>query len=607
VVGRIAWQRRLADEIDSYVNALHGDAGNELGAQLPTGANPRFFVFNPLGWQRTDVADFAWSGSTNVHVVDVAAQVEVPSQLLMIAGQVTLRIQARNLPAVGYGVYEVVSGPGTFAACGTITGTGDLVLDNGVHTVRVTATGAITSLVDHGQQNREFARSVNGLWLNDLGGATGGSVVVGSAGPVSLSVIAQCNLPVPHTTTVTLYRDGDRVEVQDTIDANFTNTQTWSFGLNLDNPDVHHEEVGAVLHARVTPAGDYAARTARYDWLSLGHFADMVTAGGVGVTLSNRDCGFFKLGNSTNSSLDVGTPLLAVLAGGTQLGSPTGGLPAQGGDSSFLHRFALRTHSGYDPAAAMRTALEHQNPLVTGQVTGTNVQWPVGPLGMISISDPNVLLWTLKPAEEGLGQGLIVRLWNVTSQPRTANVALLQDALRSAFETTHIETNVASLPVSSGSVAVSFQPQQLRTLRLRSDIAAIATYGSGCPGFNGAATLLSVGDSLPSLGQNFDIEVRPVAAGVLPVLTVGFGNTSSPFGPLPLDLGFAGMPGCSLLVNPLLNAPVLPQNGVASLTLAVPSSSSLIGADVFLQAALLPPLANQAIGVTAGLQARVGR
>ena len=32
----------------------------------------------------------------------------------------------------------------------------------------------------------------------------------------------------------------------------------------------------------------------------------------------------------------------------------------------FVNRYAFRTHAAYDPVAAMRFALEHQNPLVAG-------------------------------------------------------------------------------------------------------------------------------------------------------------------------------------------------------------------------------------------------
>jgi alpha-mannosidase len=94
---------------------------------------------------------------------------------------------------------------------------------------------------------------------------------------------------------------------------------------------------------------------------------------GAGITLSNSDLSFMKLGDSEVrngvSHLDTATPRISVLAGG-QVDGPTLGIPSQGGDSYFLQRFALRPHAQYRAAESMQFALEHQNPLRTGRVAG---------------------------------------------------------------------------------------------------------------------------------------------------------------------------------------------------------------------------------------------
>src|ERR1035441_559650 len=80
-----------------------------------------------------------------------------------------------------------------------------------------------------------------------------------------------------------------------------------------------------------------------------------------------------KLGHSTiadgKSELDIATPQISVLAGG-QVDGPSLGIVAQGGDSYFLQRFALRVQGTFNAASSMRFALEDQNPLVAGLVTG---------------------------------------------------------------------------------------------------------------------------------------------------------------------------------------------------------------------------------------------
>ena len=55
---RIAWQRRVAAEIENYTNTLLPDATTALGTMIQkSGSNPRFFIFNPLSLVRTDIAD----------------------------------------------------------------------------------------------------------------------------------------------------------------------------------------------------------------------------------------------------------------------------------------------------------------------------------------------------------------------------------------------------------------------------------------------------------------------------------------------------------------------------------------------------------------------
>ncbi|MGH6891513.1 MAG: hypothetical protein ACREEP_04580, partial [Dongiaceae bacterium] len=50
---RIAWQRRVADQIETFVDRLHANANQALGKLIRGESDhPRFFVFNALGWQR---------------------------------------------------------------------------------------------------------------------------------------------------------------------------------------------------------------------------------------------------------------------------------------------------------------------------------------------------------------------------------------------------------------------------------------------------------------------------------------------------------------------------------------------------------------------------
>src|SRR5207248_3649550 len=121
--------------------------------------------------------------------------------------------------------------------------------------------------------------------------------------------------------------------------------------------------------------GHYSPQNERYYWLTMNHFADISdgAANNFGITISNEDAFFMKLGASTSATLDTSTPQINVLAGG-QIDGPGLGILNQGGDTLFTQRFALQTHGTFNQTAAMKFALEHQNPLVTASIYGFNAQ-----------------------------------------------------------------------------------------------------------------------------------------------------------------------------------------------------------------------------------------
>lgn len=481
---RANWQRNIEGEITSYVNTLHDDAKNQLGTYITkNGSNTRFYVFNSLNWSRTDYADFPVSNTNTVNVIDVSTGQQVPSQYVTVDGQTKLRVLASNIPSVGYKVFEIRNGAGTsFSNAATVSGN---VIENDFYRVTVSNTGAITSLIDKTRSNREFVRTINGRTINDLGGS-GGSVTVESIGPVSVTLRATSTSPLAHTTRITFIRDTNRIEIRNDITQNFGSTQTWSYSFDINSPDVWHEEVGAVIRAKlIADGGHYSPKNARYDWLTLNHFAD-VTGGGVGVTLSNADAYYMKVGNSTDATLDTGTPQFNVLAGGQVDGSGLG-IINQGGDSQFMQRFALQTHGAFNQTSAMKFSLEHQNPFAVSEVTGTNAFYDEGSYSFLTISDPDVLLWTLKPAEDGISQGVVARVWNQANSSRSYTLSLAPDIL-SAKRTTHIETEIATADISGGNLVASLNSNQIQTHRLQPSTSTQATASvSGRIRFHGRA------------------------------------------------------------------------------------------------------------------------
>jgi len=468
---RPAWQIRLQNNLTSYVDSLQNLSARLLGSQIKKAENPRFFVFNPLSWERDDVADFVWNGDYQVKVIDLQDEKEVASQFVTKSGKKFIRIFAENIPSVGYKVFEIRNvKPAEFPV--TITVSGETI-SNSLYSLRLSRSGAITGITDKLANNRQLVKFIEGRYLNDLGSGnvdSGKPIEVENAGPVSVTLKAVSDFPVKHTVRVTLFANSPRIEIENSIDANFGDVKTWAFSLDLNNQTTRYEELGAILTARLeTNGGHYASQNARYDWQTFNHFANMSEAD-YGVTISNLDCSFFKLGRSSVYTLDENSSQLNALAGGQvdKKWEDGGylGFSNQNGETSFRYHFALTSHqSGFDATGSMKFSLEHQNPLVTGEVSGGKSASKQNQFSLLTVSDPNVLQWSVKPAEEGIDKGVILRVWNMNNNDADCTISS-ELKIESAQQTTHIETDIEALIPNSGRLNTIIGHNRIETFRL---------------------------------------------------------------------------------------------------------------------------------------------
>jgi len=432
---------------------------NALAGMIRKAGDSRcFFAFNPLSWERTDYADLAFNETEPVHVVDLNTGEESPSQYVLVNGQQYLRILAVNVPSMGYKVFEIRPGAGEiFSDAAVISGNS---IENQFCRIEVADHGAITSWVDKLRGNHQLAKDVGDRFINDLG-AGEGNLQIESNGRVTATLLASASTPLSHVTRITFIRNSNRIQISNEINQNFDGVFTWGFGFELRNPDVWHEEVGAIVRAKLTTeGGHYSPRNARYNWLTLNHFADINSDDGLGVTLSNADCYFMRLGNSDAIALDTTTPQILPLVGGQVDGGDLG-IPNQGGDSYFLQRFALQSHDAFNPTASMKFALEHQNPFVVSEVHGGG-DYPADFYSFLTIDNPNVLLWALKPADDGIDAGIVVRLWNVSQDKQDFSLRVGGE-IKKALALSHIETPVGDVTIQNGVLVDSLNAQQMKT------------------------------------------------------------------------------------------------------------------------------------------------
>lgn len=464
---RADWQKKTAAIFNSYVDTLYNRSVKGLGQLIvkTKNSNESFYVFNPLSWIRTDYSDYLYNGSSSISVMDKATQQEVPFQLITKKEKSYLRILASHIPSLGYKVFEIKKKATPSSFSNQLFAT-DSTIENKFYKIKFTAQGVITSLIDK-INSKELVKPIDKLYFNDLGSGTGNEgnkIIAENKGPVSVTLVASSYKPLKHTSKLTLFENSDRIEIENYITQNTdAKPVTYSFSCNLIKPDTWHEEAGAILHAKtISQGGHYADTANRVDWLALNHFTDMSDAKN-GVIISNRDAYFMKTGNSTSTRLDDSTAQIKILA--TAQVDNWLGMVNQDGDSYFEHFLALKPHAGnFDAIAAMRFSLQHQNPLIAGKITG-GTGYDEKQFSLLTVSDINALVWALKPAEEGIDKGIIVRLWNLADENKPVIISA-NDPMAKTFSTTHIETDDKIIPVTNGKLNTVIGHNRLQTFRI---------------------------------------------------------------------------------------------------------------------------------------------
>ncbi|MCA8976511.1 MAG: hypothetical protein KDC98_17455 [Planctomycetes bacterium] len=136
--------------------------------------------------------------------------------------------------------------------------------------------------------------------------------------------------------------------------------------------------------------------------------------------------------------------------------------------------------------------------------------------------------------------------------------------------------------------------------------ASWSEFGSGCRGNNAGASVPHLaGGARPWIGDTADVLLTGLPAPTLAFMLAGFDNTNSPLGPLPLNLAPFGLTlNCALLVDPVAIVALPSASSSATFAIGLPMNASLLGIDIYLQAAATEGAAN--IVITNAVDGTVG-
>jgi len=76
-----------------------------------------------------------------------------------------------------------------------------------------------------------------------------------------------------------------------------------------------------------------------------------------------------------------------------------------------------------------------------------------------------VLLWALKPHDDGIDRGIVARVWNLALEPSTVRLATTPP-LASARRVTHAETPLVPVPLSDGAIDTTIPARRIESYTL---------------------------------------------------------------------------------------------------------------------------------------------
>ena len=464
----------LADSIGAGVNSL--------------------IVFNSLNWERD--GEVTIDLDKGMEIADHATGKAIP-YLVLSDGPNFRKVQftATNVPAVGYKVYELRDTKSVAPSPQTSTST---TLESPFYRVVLDpTTGSIRSIYDK-QLGKELVNMSNkwrfGQYLYVSGGDKEPNSILqyraispkpelhvhpsenGRLISVERTPWGWCaqlessadNTPAIHT-EVRLFNHQKKIELIESIDKKpelKKEAVYFAFPFAMPHPQFQYE----IQNGVVDPAKDMYPGAGR-EWFSVQHWVS-VQQDGVSATVMPLDASLVTLGDINRGAWPTafgqrpGTIFSYVMNNYWH----TNYRAEQGGH--FRFRYIITSAARTDAPTLSRMGWEEATSLEEDQITSQDKALDLPrPLNgnqgsFLSINDPDLLLDTWKPAEDG--DGTILRLIDLGGVARSVTISTPLLAIDKVTLTDAVERNLQSIvPTDVHSFKVSIQPHAIVTIRIK--------------------------------------------------------------------------------------------------------------------------------------------
>ncbi len=463
-----------------------------LADSIAAGAGS-IIVFNPLNWKRDGLVSIDLDPGSEI--VDRATNETAPFFITQ-QGNSFRRVEfiAKDVPAVGYKVYTVrraQSPPPSSTVDKRIT------LESPYYRLELDpASGAVRSIYDKQLQKQlvdENSPYRFGQYVYVSGGdhepnsilqyrvvsprpeleihaAGQGRLISVTRAPFGW--IARMQSSAENSPSIVseirLFADEKKIEFLETVvkrEITAKEAVYFVFPFAMSHPQFQYE----IQNGVVDPAKDMYPGAGR-EWFSVQHWVS-VEQDGVSGTVMPLDTPLLTLGDINRGAWpkEFGARRGTVFSYVMNNYWHTNYRAAQGGQFQF--RYAVTSAASTTAAALSRMGWEEVTPLEEDEITTQDkaLDWP-GPLdgkqaSFLRVDDPDLLLDTWKPAEDG--DGTILRFIDLGGAPRKVTVTVPMLAINRALETDAVERNQRSLPVEGDHrFAFEIRPHEIVTIRL---------------------------------------------------------------------------------------------------------------------------------------------
>ena len=450
-------------------------------------------VYNPLNWKRDGLVTIDLDNG--FEIADRATQQTVPYSVAH-TGSNFRRVQfvATDVPGMGYRVYELRAAKEHAFAVQTLSTT---MLESPYYRVDLDpSTGAVRSIYDK-QLQKELVNQSSpyrfGQYLYVSGGdkepnsilqyrvvspkpelqvhaAEKGRLISIERTPYGWC--ARMESSAANTPTISseirLYENTKKIEFVEDISKKEILTKEavyFAFPFAMEHPQFQYE----IQNGVVDPAKDMYPG-AGHEWFSVQHWV-AVQQDGVSGTVMPLDTPLITLGDINRGTwpTEFGQRPGTIFSYAMNNYWHTNYRAAQGGHFQF--RYVITSAASTDPAALSHMSWEEVTPLeedeIRSQDKALDLPRPLDgkQASFMTVDDPDLLLETWKPAEDG--DGTIVRFLDLGGKPRTVTMSTPLLALDKATETDAVERNQKSLPLQgSHGFQVDVHPHEIVTVRL---------------------------------------------------------------------------------------------------------------------------------------------